>query len=350
MACVLSLVCTNAIAATAQSVPSDAETQPGRAGGSDPLPAANPAPNPAPKAAPVAEPLPPPPIPVPRPWWQGTGDAVLAGLVEQGLSADLELVCRVAHLRTRDREAGKKSLGSSLKRLFAARDAEARDRAAREAAVSRVADRRAALARDIALAYVDLRRLQQLHTLRAGVLDEYKDNAEIAEFRRQAGLASTVDGALAATQNETARAELGYIDGRLPDALAELARLTRVEPATLSARVGEGTPLPPALLDGPDAQQDNGREAALSEAIEAAKRTARDARTAYREGAGNMATVYVAEAAALSVEQALADARAVRAAATVRQWSNAGQAWARADIEDPARAATTDQTVAAGCE
>lgn len=271
--------------------------------------------------------------PVAQAWWRRSGDAVLTGLVEQGLFADHDLTCRLSALKERDRTAAKRDLGASLKRLFAAKDAIASAQAARAADVERIAGGREARARDIALAYLDLRRLQHLHALRAAVIDQYKDNAEIAEFRRQAGLASAIDSALASVQDETARAELGYIDGRLPDALARLAQLTGLAPQELAARVGESGPLPPGLLEGQGAQADNGREAALAEALEKARRTARDVRAAYREGAATIATLYVAEAAQLSAEQALEDTRAIRAEATVNSWSIADRAWARGDIE-----------------
>lgn len=293
---------------------------------------ASPATGPA-DAAPIAvQPAPP----VEEAWWRKAGDPVLAALIEQGLAADREAACGLARLHARDRTAAAKNFGATLKRLFSSKDAGSRDQATREAAVGHLAERRSRIAQDIALAYVELRRLQQIHTLRAAVLDQYKDNAQIAEFRRQAGLVSAIDGALAAAQDDTARAELGYVDGRLQDALAALAHAVGAEPAGVAAQVGITAPLPSALLDGLAAQTDNGREARLDEALEAARRAAKDARSAYREGAGNFTTLYVAEAAALSVEQALADARAQRAAATIRQWSARDEGWARADIALPA--------------
>lgn len=299
-------------------------------------------------ASPASEPALTPP-PAEEAWWRRTGDPILASLVERGLAGDKEAACRLTALRQRDRAAAAKTVGGTLKRLFA-KETSARDQAAREIVVRRLADRRARLAGDIALAYLDLRRLQQIHTLRANVLDQYKDNAQIAEFRRQAGLVSAVDGALAASQDEAARAELGYVDGRLQDALAALSRLVGEEPGVLAGQVGVTAPLPFALLSGADAQADNGREAALNAALEAANRTAKDARSAYREGAGNFATLYVAEAAVLSLAQALADARAQRAGITLRQWSARAEGWARADIEKPASASVMPQTSSGNSE
>lgn len=285
---------------------------------------------PAPLDAPAAA------APDQEPWWHQAGDPVLAGLIEQGMAANPELTCRIAVLHEQDREdaASAKTWGATLKRLFA-KDAIAREQAERDTRVRRLADRRVQLAQRIALAYIEVRRLQQIHALRAGVLGQYSDNADIAEFRRQAGLVPAVDSALARSQDETARAELGYTDGRLNDAIAALAQLVGEEPGALVSRVGETGALPAALDDAGAMTADAEREKNLATALDAARRTAKDARTAYREGAGDFATLYVAEVAVLSLEQAQVDVRAERAAGTIRQWSAQSDDWARSDIERP---------------
>ncbi|SFG51412.1 hypothetical protein SAMN05518801_13816 [Novosphingobium sp. CF614] len=308
---------------------------------------------------PAVSDAPVPPLAGPEPWWRQTGDPVLATLVAQGLDANAGLACRIAALRRQDRAADAlaKTLGAALKRLFADK-MQAQGRRDREARAQGLADRRARLAEDIALAYVEVRRLQQIGALRSGLIGQYKDNAEIAEFRRQAGLVPALDGALARSQDETARAELGYADARLDEALAALARLVGEKSDTLTTRLGETGALPalsaPSTVaqdkeqgeaHGEDASADAGqREARLSDTLETARRAARDARIAYREGAGNIATLYVAEAAALSVEQALIDARAERVSAAIRSRGAHGDDWARIDVE---RLASISATAAA---
>ncbi|HKR91314.1 TolC family protein [Novosphingobium sp.] len=288
-----------------------------------------------------------------EPWWRETGDPILASLIEQGLAADSGIVCRMAALGQKGHAAAQsaKTLGASLQRLFA-KQALAREEANREAHVLELVHRRTELAERIALSYVELRRLQQIRVMRANLLDQYRDNAEIAEFRRQAGLVPALDSALARTQDETARAELGYTDGRLEDALTYLAGLTGLEPGVLSARVGIVAPLPPALENAPAPPEAGDRPPDLTKTVDAARRTAKDMRSAYREGATGFTSLYVAEVAALSVEQALADARAQRAASVIRQWNARGNDWARADVDHatPPSPAIAAQSDAGGCD
>lgn len=285
------------------------------------------------------------------PWWTRTGDPTLEALVREGLAADAPAQCEFAALREADRAAAAKTVGATLKRLFA-QGAETRALAARQAALAHAANSRAARAQRIALAYLEVRRLQQIGMQRDELVRQYRDNAEIAEFRREAGLVPAIDGALARAQEEAVLAELGRTHGRLEEATAALAKLTGSDPAALASRLstaGELVPPPGGAGPAPAAGQAQGnvpfppsgardasaaeRETRLLDAREAARHAVRDARLAYREGAGSFATLYVAEAAALAVETALADVRAERFAAAIRQWGSQDRAWARADVE-----------------
>ncbi len=315
---------------------------------------------PTPEAAVVA---PPPPA---VPWWRETGDPVLATLIQQGLDTNPEIACRIASLRQYDHqvEQDAKQIGARLGRLFGDRSVRA-DPAARDIKVDRVSSRRERLAHQIALAYVDVRRLQQDVALRGALRDQYKDNVEVARFRREAGLVSAIDGSLARTQDETAQGELGFAQGRLDQALAELGRLVGEKPADLAAKLGSPGAIPdPSANELSAAPSDDPRravladavlrEARLTQALEESRRTVRDARTAYREGAGAFSTLYVAEAASLAVELALVDARAARVTTTLDLWSGQEGAWAREGLApvvapDPTANGPTI-TVTAACD
>src|SRR3546814_20192222 len=61
----------------------------------------------------------------------------------------------------------------------------------------RHAEHRAQLAAEIAKAYIEVRRLQEVLALREALQSQYAGNAEIAAFRREAGLVSGIDAGLA---------------------------------------------------------------------------------------------------------------------------------------------------------
>ncbi|MFC0206327.1 outer membrane factor lipoprotein domain-containing protein [Novosphingobium soli] len=298
-------------------------------------------------------------------WWRDAGDPLLTALIEDGLAASPEVSCRVAALRRYDLETARdaRRIVSRLGRLLGDKDGQTNP-AAREERVERIATRRLVLARQIAFAYVEVRRLQQDVARREALRGQYQDNAEVAQFRREAGLVSAIDGSLARSQDETARGELGFAQGRLDAAMAELARLVGAAPDALAARLGSPGTLPDPPLDPLETATpgDGGRatlaeavlrEARLTQALGEARRTARDARIAYREGAGSFAMLYVAEAAALAVELALVDARAGRVTAALNLWSAHEGAWAREGLDpivpDP-HASAEIITVTAGCD
>lgn len=299
-------------------------------------------------------------------WWKEAGDPVLGALVQQGLDSSQEVICRISALRQYDHQTAEdaKRLGARLGRLLGDKNVRA-DPQLRDDKVERVVTRRVRLARQIASAYVEVRRLQQDIALRGALRAQYKDNAEVAQFRREAGLASAIDGALARSQDETAQGELGFSQGRLDSAMAELARLVGDKPEVLAEKLGSpgsipDPPVDPLAIASPEdprrASLADGvlREARLAQALQEARRTVRDARGAYRQGAGPFSTLYVAEAASTAVELALVDARAGRVTATLDLWSGQDDAWARGGLTPmvapfPAPTAETI-TVTAACD
>ncbi|MFS0849117.1 RND transporter [Novosphingobium panipatense] len=307
-----------------------------------------------------------PAIAAAAPWWREAGDPVLATLVQQGLDQSPEVACRIGALRQFDQETAEDAqrLGTRLGKLLGARSREDIPRL-RDAKVERVASERLRLARRIALAYIDVRRLQQDAALRSSLIAQYKDNAQVARFRREAGLVPAIDGSLARSQGEAMAGELGFAQGRSSHAIAELARLVGDRPEALAGKLGSPGVLPdppvdPLAVAGPGEPRRAGladailREARLSQSLSEARRTVKDARTAYREGVGSFATLYVAEAAALAVELALVSARADRVATTLDIWSGQDERWAREGLEPVVGPASLSSdatiTVTAGCD
>jgi outer membrane protein TolC len=303
---------------------------------------------PAVAVVPPAATVPMPVAPVAPEWWRQAGDPVLARLVQQGLGSSEEIACRISGLRQFDLHVAQeeKRIGTKFNRLFRAdqkiaADARARAREARE---QRVVARRIDLARQIALDYVEVRRLQEEIALRSGLHDQYKDNAEVAQFRREAGLVSAIDGALAQSQDEAAQGELGFAQARLGEVVSRLARLIGDTPEAVVGKMGPPGPVLTPPNDAPSARapenarrtalaDDIAREARLVRALEQARRTVRDARGAYRQGAGEFTTLYVAEAAVTAVNLALVNVRANRMTATLELWSEQDTTWANRGLE-----------------
>jgi outer membrane protein TolC len=295
-------------------------------------------------------------------WWRKAGDPVLTTLVRRGLDHSQQIACRVARLRHHDFQDAQKTkrIGAALGRLLGASQRASTDARARthEEQVQRVVVQRVRVARQIALAYVEVRRLQEEVALRRGWRDQYKDNAEVAVFRREAGLVSAIDGALARSQNQAAQGELDFAERRLNDAMSQLADLIGDAPDALAGKLGPpGTvtdyPVDTLATAGPEDPRrvaladDILREARLTQALKEARQTVRDARGAYRQGAGEFATLYAAEAAFTAMNLALVNARASRMMGTLDLLSGQDAAWARQGLEqvDAADPLSRDGTI-----
>lgn len=309
------------------------------------------------EAATLREPSEPQAVQPEASWWRSTGDMQLIALIDAGLTNDAEVSCSFYRLRQQDEADSShlRKLGTRITRLFGEDDTPARADA-RKLRTDRIAARRLRIAQRIALAYVEVRRLQRREALRDDLLGQYRDNAEIAEFRRQAGLVPAIDGALARSQGDAVRAELDDDAARLADAMDTLAALINDKTQALAPRLGTTSAFPP-WPPSPDAARPAdtaNRQQQLATALDAARRSVRDARAAYREGAGNMATLYVAESAVLTLELALVDAQARSLAEDIRRDTSGDNPWAFAGLDpaavEAAASSAHDINVVAPCD
>ena len=161
-------------------------------------------------------------------WWVTAGDPVLARLVTQGLAVSAPLACEAAAL-TGKRCARHPGIASG------------------EAGYAYV-DHRAHVAATIAKTYVDVRKWQALLALRTGVVGQNRDNAEIARFRYEAGLVSTIDGGLAGAVSALNDGAQDRTRARLDAGLVALATLTGISSEELKAQLGRRTPAPVRLI------------------------------------------------------------------------------------------------------
>ncbi len=167
-------------------------------------------------------------------WWRAAGDPVLARFVEQGLAHDPQLNCATVTVR-----AGAMGVrGWRLPRPVDPWAGRARA-AARSAAAYEYADRRAHRAATVALAYVEARRWQERLGLQQAALAPLRDNAEIAQFRREAGLVSAIDGELGGVMAALDQVAVDAARARLTKAVAALARLTDLSPEQVAAWLGD---------------------------------------------------------------------------------------------------------------
>jgi len=358
-----------------------------------------------------------PPVEAPQDgdWWKAAGDPLLANLIERGLAADNDLACRAARLHEQEETdaSASRRLSGKVRALVGKDEAPERD-AARMAWAYAYAQARADRATEVALAYVQVRRLQQVLILRTQRLDQFRDNAVIAEFRRQAGLVTAIDGGLGNSMAGVADADVAATRARYDEARGRLSALTGMTDTDLLTALGEKADIPTFAVDASPASEaplhradllalrsrlesslahdkitqvqldaaiaapedattsqvlrdalqkltkaDEGaraeiastrvalaafdkRESALADTAAQAKRAVTDARSAYRAGFGDFATLYVAEAAALAAEEARVGLKADRAATVIRLHKQEGAGWSAADLDPPMGTASCD--------
>lgn len=315
-------------------------------------------------------------------WWHAAGDPVLVSLLDDTLPRDRALACDAFALdAAQAREtARRRRIGGRLASLGKARRAP-EGPAAGYYAHAALANRRAAT---IAEAYLDVRLAQVRLAARQAALAPWQDNAEIARFRREAGLVSATDGSMAGVMVDLDRGAISEAEDLLARATEHLAGETGLPAEALQTRLSDATmPVVPVLVDPvppPEPRRaglmalrqaqaqavldhrtsaDAARAALASataasdvdvasaaKAVDAARaladarhrtlaqaeRAARDARSAYRAGGETFAMVYVAEAAALAAREAAAQAEAGLARARVRLWTAQGLGWTLADL------------------
>jgi outer membrane protein TolC len=266
------------------------------------------------------------------PWWRSCGDSRLARLVDDGLRVDPRLRREAAALNTAESRARhwRLRLVDAWRAALAGREPENLDAAARHLARTRLRKAEA-----IALTYVELRQLQAVRNLRDTLQAQFHDDARIAAWRREAGLASAVDAGLGTALIGVNADALRATDARLAAVRATLARSAGVAEAELAPAPGDAPPISAPQVDSGNAAPAADRaalaaaatrETALLGVARDAERTAADARAAYQLGSGDFATVYASEAALLDVREAALAARAASARAAIRLWTDLGLA------------------------
>ncbi len=299
-------------------------TPPGPTAG--PTAGTTPAPR-APAACPSIDPAPA------QAWWNTAGDALLSRLVAGGLSANPSLQRRAQALALararaqRLREGWRRWLAQTL-------DWPAPRLRARALRLERARQREAEA---IALDYVEVRRLRAILALRLRLQRQFRDDARVAVWRREAGLVSAVDGGLGATMVGLNAAAIDSTRTRLAAATARLALRGGMPPRRLRSALAGVTWMPrwraPGACGAPGCAAAGARQRAALAAARArattlrelqrhAQDTVADARTAYRLGSWGFATLYVAETSVLAVRAERVDARADIAGASIRLWTD----------------------------
>lgn len=232
-------------------------------------------------------------------WWHQSGDALLDEMVAQALSA-LPPVCA----------APERGIRGGIRAALHHQSAEKRHAQEHERAVERLQKAEA-----VAGAYLRLRAWADRLAARHAMLAPWVDNAEIARFRREAGLVPALDEDMAGVMVGLNASDEDAARAGLERALTDLARLTGQDAAALRARLDKTSAMP------------IGNGAATSNTLLAqAEAALANARIAYRGGAASFATLYVAEANALAAREAQIMANHTAALATIRQWSEKAMA------------------------
>ncbi len=212
-------------------------------------------------------------------WWNRFGDPVLENLVDRALSANLDIAQAVARLR-QSRELvvqagasrlptvnGSAGAGHIFTNRFAdsdnlsvgadasyevdifgrvSRSIEAA-RANAEAAGFTVETTRVSIAAETASAYIQARAAEARLTVARETLAIQDDNLQIAGWRAQAGLVSSLDEEQARTQRAQTAATIPTLESSYANAVNRLAVLIGDAPGTISAELGNA-PIPA----GPD--------------------------------------------------------------------------------------------------
>lgn len=214
-------------------------------------------------------------------WWRQMGDPVLDGLVERALTAAPDM--RTAQARLRQARAGRDlavaglfpSLGisasaqrsntgtaaggsGSSQTLYTAgfdagwepsifggqRDVVSGAEADLAASTATLESSRVSLAAEVALEYVTLRTYQQRLAIARDNTASQAETLQITDWKRQAGLATTLDVEQARTNLEQSRASIPSLETGRAEAEHRLAVLSGQPPGSLRERLSEIKPLP----------------------------------------------------------------------------------------------------------
>ncbi len=211
-------------------------------------------------------------------WWQRFSDPTLTALVGQALQANASVKsAQAALLQSRAvADVQRAGLGPTLSLSASAQRSQSGQQDAtqhyqagfdaswepdifggsRSAAQASLADAQASaaslanvqvsLAAEVAVGFINLRGLQARLAIARNNLATQIETTQIARWRAQAGLASSLDVEQAVTAAEQTRAQIPALESRLLQAMNALAVLTCQAPGALHAALGEPAPIPPA--------------------------------------------------------------------------------------------------------
>ena len=214
-------------------------------------------------------------------WWQRFDDPQLGELIRQALQANPSLKGTQAALRQARAQADVQqanlapSLGASASaqrsrsgdadasnRFQAGFDASwepdifGRNRSAAEASEADVqasaaglADAQVSLAAEVAVNYINLRSLQNRLIIAQDNLSAQLETLQIAQWRTQAGLASSLDEEQAKASAEQTRAQLPALQASAAKALHALAVLTGQAPGALNTALSSPAAIPASPAD-----------------------------------------------------------------------------------------------------
>lgn len=214
-------------------------------------------------------------------WWTQFDDPALSGLIERALAANLDIAQAVSRLRQ-----ARAALIQSRSNFFPSIDASAgggrnfdnqrndsnsvsaganaswaidlfggtrrsveASRADLAAAGYDLASVQTAIAAEIATNYVALREAQARLVIARDVLQTQEENFQIAGWRVQAGLVSSLDVEQARTQLAQTRATVPTLETAVKAAQNRLAVLTGVAPGTLADELTMEAPIPVGPLE-----------------------------------------------------------------------------------------------------
>jgi len=213
-------------------------------------------------------------------WWHQLDDPVLSELVEAALQANLDL--RSAQARLRETRARRALAGANLAPSVGASGSVTRNRSSEEAGTGRTTElynagfdaawepdvfggrRRAVegadadvaqsaanlaaaqvtLAAEVGRNYVELRGVQARLAIARGNLATQDETLQIARWREQAGLATSLDVEQARANNEQTRSQIPLLENALAQSQHAIAILLGREPGALAERLQAPGPIP----------------------------------------------------------------------------------------------------------
>lgn len=209
-------------------------------------------------------------------WWTRFQDAQLTALVDQALQANTSVKAAQAALRQARaladvQQAGlgpsvsaagsaqrSKSGGNDARNLFKAgfdagwepdifggnRASANASTADAQASAASLANTRVSLAAEVAAGYINLRGLQSRLAIARANLETQSETVQIARWRNQAGLASSLDVAQAVSTMEQTRAQIPALQTSVTQTLNALAVLSGRAPGRLGASLAAAAPMP----------------------------------------------------------------------------------------------------------